>query len=96
VPRCVLSYRRAVGPIKTLRSRGTSSRDAPDSLLLQAVVTGNPITIFGEDSDTPDGTCIRDYVHVTDLAEAHLLALERLLADQDRMRLTWEPVGAIR
>jgi UDP-glucose-4-epimerase GalE len=51
-------------------------------LLLQAVVTGNPITIFGEDYDTPDGTCIRDYVHVTDLAQAHLLALERLLAGQ--------------
>jgi len=48
-------------------------------LLLKAVVTGNPITIFGNDYDTPDGTCIRDYVHVADLAEAHLLALEKLL-----------------
>jgi UDP-glucose 4-epimerase len=48
-------------------------------LLLKAVVTGNPITIFGDDYDTPDGTCIRDYVHVADLAEAHLLALEKLL-----------------
>ena len=37
------------------------------------------ITIFGEDYPTPDGTCIRDYVHVTDLADAHLLALEHLL-----------------
>jgi len=34
------------------------------------------ITIFGDDYDTPDGTCIRDYVHVLDLAEAHILALE--------------------
>ena len=49
-------------------------------LLLKAVVTRNPITIFGDDYDTPDGTCIRDYVHVTDLAEAHVLALEKLLA----------------
>lgn len=48
-------------------------------LLLKAVVTGNPMTIFGGDYDTADGTCIRDYIHVTDLAEAHLLALERLL-----------------
>ncbi len=36
------------------------------------------ITIFGDDYDTPDGTCIRDYIHVTDIAEAHILALEKL------------------
>jgi UDP-glucose 4-epimerase len=36
------------------------------------------ISIFGKDYDTPDGTCIRDYIHVSDLADAHLLALERL------------------
>ncbi len=36
------------------------------------------ITIFGEDYDTKDGTCIRDYVHVVDLAQAHILALEAL------------------
>jgi UDP-glucose 4-epimerase len=37
-----------------------------------------PLAVFGTDYDTPDGTCIRDYVHVTDLAAAHLLALEQL------------------
>ena len=36
------------------------------------------ITIFGDDYDTPDGTCLRDYIHVLDLAEAHILALEHL------------------
>ena len=36
------------------------------------------ITIFGDDYDTPDGTCVRDYVHINDLGEAHLRALERL------------------
>jgi UDP-glucose 4-epimerase len=36
------------------------------------------ITIFGEDYPTPDGTCVRDYIHINDLAEAHLLALRRL------------------
>lgn len=36
------------------------------------------ITIFGDDYDTPDGTCVRDYVHVEDLIDAHILALEYL------------------
>ncbi len=37
------------------------------------------ITIFGNDYNTPDGTCIRDYIHVTDLAKAHILAVKYLL-----------------
>jgi UDP-glucose 4-epimerase len=41
---------------------------------------GKPLTIFGTDYNTPDGTCIRDYIHVMDLAEAHILALDYLLA----------------
>ena len=39
---------------------------------------GPPLTVFGDDYPTPDGTCIRDYIHVADLAEAHLLAVEAL------------------
>lgn len=39
---------------------------------------GEPASLFGDDYDTPDGTCVRDYIHVADLCEAHLLALERL------------------
>ena len=39
------------------------------------------ISIFGTDYDTPDGSCIRDYIHVADLAQAHILALKYLLAD---------------
>ncbi|MDM8563036.1 UDP-glucose 4-epimerase GalE [Candidatus Marithioploca araucensis] len=37
------------------------------------------ITVFGQDYDTPDGTCIRDYIHIEDLCQAHLLALKQLL-----------------
>jgi UDP-glucose-4-epimerase GalE len=48
-------------------------------LVIQAAVGQRPhIEVFGTDYPTPDGTCIRDYIHVDDLAEAHLLALERL------------------
>jgi UDP-glucose 4-epimerase len=43
-----------------------------------AMGTRPPLTVFGTDYPTPDGTCIRDYVHVTDLADAHLRALTRL------------------
>lgn len=41
------------------------------------------LRVFGTDYPTPDGTCLRDYVHVNDLAQAHLLALERLLGGGD-------------
>jgi UDP-glucose-4-epimerase GalE len=48
-------------------------------LVLQAAAGLRPaIQVFGTDYPTPDGTCVRDYIHVDDLAEAHLLALEKL------------------
>jgi UDP-glucose 4-epimerase len=49
-------------------------------LLFRAIRTGEPVTVFGDDYATPDGTCIRDYIHVNDLAQAHILALEALAA----------------
>ncbi|MGM9992915.1 MAG: UDP-glucose 4-epimerase GalE [Candidatus Bruticola sp.] len=48
-------------------------------LVLQAAMGQRPhISIFGTDYATPDGTCVRDYVHILDLAQAHILALEAL------------------
>ena len=41
------------------------------------------IAIFGTDYDTADGTCVRDYIHVTDLADAHIKALEKLERDNE-------------
>lgn len=50
-------------------------------LAIRAAQRGEPpLAIFGTDYDTPDGTALRDYIHVTDLAAAHVLALEDLLA----------------
>jgi UDP-arabinose 4-epimerase len=54
-------------------------------LLLAAARDSAPFTLNGEDYDTPDGTCIRDYIHVSDLARAHVLALHAL-DDQTGLR----------
>ncbi len=59
---------------------GRGERHATETHLIPialqvAAGTRDAITVFGEDYPTPDGTCIRDYVHVLDLADAHLLAL---------------------
>ena len=50
-------------------------------LVLRALADGQQPVVFGDDYPTPDGTCIRDYIHVLDLAEAHLLALDYLGRD---------------
>lgn len=47
-------------------------------LVFKALANGDAPTIFGDDYDTPDGTCVRDYVHVGDLAEAHVAAARAL------------------
>lgn len=73
-------------------------------LILRAVRTGKPVTIFGDDYPTADGTCIRDYIHVRDLAEAHLVAVEYLLkggatnqfnVGTGQGRSVWEVVHAV-
>ncbi len=48
-------------------------------MVLDRLAKGEPAKIFGTDYPTPDGTCIRDYIHITDLAEAHIFALDNLL-----------------
>ncbi len=51
-------------------------------IVLDALANGKAPLVFGDDYDTPDGTCIRDYVHVVDLAEAHIAALDYLRGDE--------------
>jgi UDP-glucose 4-epimerase len=80
-----LRYFNAAGAHKD----GTIGEDhRPESHLLPIILqvaleVRDKIMIFGDDYATPDGTCIRDYVHVTDLASAHLLALKRLMKGED-------------
>ena len=52
--------------------------------VLRSVETDQPAVLFGDDYPTPDGTCIRDYIHVEDLADAHLRALEATALDDPR------------
>ena len=51
------------------------------------------LSVFGNDYPTPDGTCIRDYIHVVDLAKAHVIALQRLLAGKNTSNLETFNVG---
>jgi UDP-glucose 4-epimerase len=55
----------------------------PETHLIPVVLTaarkGSAVQIFGKDYETPDGTCIRDYVHVMDIADAHIRALHYLI-----------------
>ncbi|MFD3508877.1 UDP-glucose 4-epimerase GalE [Nocardia sp. NPDC058666] len=76
-----LRYFNASGAVLTSDGVHLGERHDPEShlipILLQAATGERPrFTLFGTDYPTPDGTCIRDYVHVADLAAAHLLALD--------------------
>ncbi len=48
---------------------------------IKAAISGHPFNLYGTDYNTRDGTCIRDYIHVLDLVEAHVLALEKIQKD---------------
>ncbi len=60
---------------------GRPGRDEPAAAGDAGGRDGEPVAVYGDDWPTPDGTCLRDYVHVEDLAEAHVAAAEVLLDD---------------
>ena len=74
------AYREAAGT--WLGERHTVETHLIPNILRIARDHAGPVSIFGDDYPTPDGSCIRDYIHVTDLASAHLLALEACSAGQ--------------
>jgi UDP-glucose 4-epimerase len=51
-------------------------------IAIRAIKNGGVFKLFGTDYDTPDGTCLRDYIHVLDLVEAHMLALDHLISQK--------------
>ena len=77
-----LRYFNAAGYDAAGRVKGLERNPANLLPIIMEVAAGvrEKLEIFGDDWDTPDGTCIRDYIHVSDLAEAHVLALEHLSA----------------
>ena len=82
-----LRYFNAAGAAPVEWKAGIGEWHEPEThlipLVLQAALDGQrAIRIFGTDYQTRDGTCIRDYIHVCDLADAHILALERLFAGE--------------
>jgi UDP-glucose 4-epimerase len=74
------AYRDAAGA--WLGERHTVETHLIPNILRIARDDAGPVSIFGDDYPTPDGSCIRDYIHVTDLASAHLLALAACSAGQ--------------
>jgi UDP-glucose-4-epimerase GalE len=56
-------------------------------LVLAAARSGKPVRIYGDDYDTADGSCVRDYIHVSDIADAHVRALDHLLNGGDSCAL---------
>jgi UDP-glucose 4-epimerase len=93
IERMLASYGRAYGlrwaALRYFNAAGADvqarldERHDPETHLVPIVLDAalgrrDHVTVFGDDYDTPDGTCIRDYVHVVDLCDAHLAALEHL------------------
>jgi UDP-glucose 4-epimerase len=83
---CALRYFNVAGADPRARS-GQSTQGATHLIKVAveaALGKRDHVSVFGTDYDTPDGTGVRDYIHVSDLAAAHVLALEALIADKCR------------
>jgi UDP-glucose 4-epimerase len=67
---------------------GELPRGVPENLVPYLTQTGygirEELKVFGDDYDTPDGSCVRDYLHVVDLAKAHVIAIKRLIENKNK------------
>jgi len=84
-----LRYFNVAGAYRSDDGSWLGERHNPETHLipnvLASVAAGGRVQVFGDDYPTPDGTCVRDYIHVTDLADAHLLALRSCRPGQHRV-----------
>lgn len=85
----ILRYFNAAGADPETQTGTAYKKDSHIIPLLMRVASGMmpAIKLFGRDYNTPDGTAIRDYIHVTDLAEAHILSLRHILSGKDSLTL---------
>ena len=81
LPSIILRYFNAAGadPVGDLGENHTPETHLIPLALDTILGLRDQLNIFGNDYPTPDGTCVRDYIHVTDLADAHILSLQRLV-----------------
>jgi UDP-glucose 4-epimerase len=89
-----LRYFNVAGAAAGPDGRWLGERHNPETHLIPSIlavalgggaVKGGGVRLFGDDYPTPDGTCVRDYIHVTDLARAHMLALEACMPGEHRV-----------
>ncbi|NJP99422.1 UDP-glucose 4-epimerase GalE [Streptomyces zingiberis] len=78
----------ATASLRYFNVAGAASPDLADTgvtnlvpMVFERLAEGRPPAVFGADYPTPDGTCVRDYIHVEDVASAHVAAVQRLIAD---------------
>lgn len=91
-----LRYFNPIGAHETAKI-GELPLGVPQNLIPYVVQTASGIreclSVFGDDYDTPDGTAIRDYIHVVDLAKAHIVALNRLLNNENKAKCEFFNIG---
>lgn len=77
---CSLRYFNAAGGDPKQKIKYSHQRESNlIPIILNCIINNEPVTVYGDDYPTPDGTCIRDYVHVADLGTAHIACLKKLL-----------------
>jgi len=87
-----LRYFNVAGAAAGPDGRWLGERHHPETHLIPSILAvalgrsgAGEVRLFGDDYATPDGTCVRDYIHVTDLARAHMLALDACLPGEHRV-----------
>jgi UDP-glucose 4-epimerase len=87
-----LRYFNVAGAAAGQDGRWLGERHNPETHLIPSILAvalggggAGGVRLFGDDYPTPDGTCVRDYIHVTDLARAHMLALDACVPGQHRI-----------